>query len=101
MIVRSNPDSTAADKRREYLQGQIEFDPQIKTKIGQFQRKYFNKSMTQIELFDKIREFTGAVASDINDEFFMAVKVKNYDKWKKAVSVFYRNYDFDIDKYLK
>lgn len=96
MVIRNNPDSDPVERRREYLSSNVEFDPQIKTKIGQFQRKYNPSKLNKKELATKISQFVGAIPSDIVDEYFLALKLNNIQMWKAAIKKFYLNWDFDI-----
>jgi hypothetical protein len=98
-VVRDNPNSTKEERRKEYLMSYVEFDPQIKTKIYQFMRKYGNDKEN---LLKNLAAFVSAVKIEgINpDEFFD--NLKNYDirRWKKAVSLFYKNYNLDISSLI-
>lgn len=96
-IVRDNPNSSEEERRREYLTSEIEFDPTIKSKIGQFQRKYEGQ-----DLLKSLAIFVGGIAveGEEPDEFFAALKATDIKKWKKAVKKFYLNYDLKIEKVL-
>ena len=96
-VVRDNPLSSKAERRMEYLSSQVEFDPTIKTKIGQFQREYAGK-----DLLKSLAIFVGGITvkDQEPDEFFAALKKTDIKRWKKAVKKFYMNYDLEIEKLL-
>jgi hypothetical protein len=95
--VRDNLESSPEDKRKEYLSAQVEFDPQIKTKIYQFHQRY-----SQDASQNNLAVFVGAlqVADDPSDDFFSALKEKDLKRWKRAVKLMYLNYRFDISAIL-
>jgi hypothetical protein len=98
--IRDNPESSAGECRREYLSSRVEFDPQIKTKIFQFQQKYGGDKE---KIHQNLSAFVGASIQDEieSDEFFMVLKETNRDRWKKAIRIIYRNYDFDLASLLE
>jgi hypothetical protein len=98
--IRDNPDSSKEDRRREYLSAQVEFDPQIKTKIYIFNQKY---GTDPENIRKNLAAFVAAVSvDDINpDEFFLALKNTDLRKWKRAVKLMYLNYQFDISDLLR
>lgn len=95
--VRDNPDSTKQERRREYLMSYVEFDPQIKTKIYQFQQKY---GKDKENLLKNLAVFVGAVKLEgsKSDEFFETLRDYDIKRWKKAVSLIYQNYNLDISE---
>ena len=99
-VFRDNPDSSKEDKRKEYLSSVVEFDPQIKTKIFQFRNKY---GSDKENIRHNLAIFVGAVKVDDKqgDEFFMALKNTDIKRWKKAVKLFYLNYELDVSDLLK
>ncbi len=96
-IIRDDPTSPKEAKRREYLTSQVEFDPTIKTKITQFQKKYKGK-----DLIKYLPIFVGAIKvnGEEPDEFFNALKLTDIKRWKRAVKKLYLNYDLDIEHIL-
>jgi hypothetical protein len=98
--IRDNPESSSGECRQEYLSSQVEFDPQIKTKIFQFQQKY---GQDKEKIHQNLSAFVGASIQEgvESDEFFMVLKETNRNKWKKAIRIIYRNYDFDIASLLE
>jgi len=96
-IIRDNPLSSKEDRRLEYLSAEVEFDPTIKSKITQFQKKYAGKDLQK-----SLAIFVGAiqVGDDKGDEFFLALKKTNMKQWKRAVKKFYLNYELNIDTLL-
>ena len=98
--IRDNPDSSKDDRRREYLSANVEFDPQIKTKIHTFHHEY---GTDPENIRKNLAAFVAAVSVDgINpDEFFLALKNTDLIKWKRAVKLMYLNYDFDISDLLR
>jgi len=99
-IIRDNPESSKEDRRREYLSANVEFDPQIKTKIYVFNQKYGGD---EASLRKNLAAFVAAVPlTDVKpDEFFLALKLTDLRKWKRAVKLMYLNYKFDITELLK
>jgi hypothetical protein len=99
-VIRDNPESSPESRRSEYLSSQVEFDPQIKTKIFQFQEKY---GYDEENIHKNLAAFVGAALQDDiqPDEFFMNLKKTDLSKWKKAVRVIYKNYNFDISSLLR
>lgn len=99
-FYRDNPNSTKQERRNEYLTSAVEFDPTIKTKIFDFRDK--NKSSDPKEMLKELAIFVGAVLVDNKkpDEFFMALKITDLKRWKKAVKLFYQYFDFNVDKLL-
>jgi len=97
--IRNNPESSPEDRRREYLSAQVEFDPQIKTKIYQFNEKYGND---QDNIQKNLAVFIGAlqVTEDKPDQFFLALKMTDIKRWKHAVKLMYLNYKFDVSTIL-
>ena len=96
-IIRDNPLSSKEDRRLEYLSAEVEFDPTIKTKITQFQKKFSGKDLQK-----SLAIFVGAVQIEgqSGDEFFLALKKTNIKQWKRAVKKFYLNYDLNIENLL-
>jgi hypothetical protein len=99
-MIRDNPESSSGECRQEYLSSQVEFDPQIKTKIFQFQEKY---GEDKEKIHQNLSAFVGASIQEgiDSDEFFIALKETNRYKWKKAIRIIYRNYDFNIASLLE
>lgn len=98
--LRDNPNSDKKDKRKEYLISQVEYDPQIKTSIHRFQDKYG-------EDIDNLRKNIAAFVGAINvegikpNEFFITLRNNKIKSWKKAVKLFYQNFNLDISSLLK
>lgn len=99
-VIRDNPKSSTKDRRSEYLSAQVEFDPQIKTKIFQFQEKY---GCDKKNIHKNLAVFVGAVLQEgiDPDEFFINLKKNDLERWKKAARLIYKNYDFDISYLLR
>jgi hypothetical protein len=99
-IVRDNPESDPEERRSEYLSSRVEFDPQIKTKIFQFQEKY---GSDKENIHKDLAAFVGAFLQESiePDEFFVNLKKTDLEKWKKAVGLIYKNYNFDISSLLR
>ena len=97
--VRNNPESSPEDRRREYLSAQVEFDPQIKTKIYQFNERYGDD---QENIHKNLAIFVGAtqVTEAQPDPFFLALKTTDIKRWKQAVKLMYLNYRFDVSALL-
>jgi hypothetical protein len=99
-VVRDNPDSSKEDRRREYLSAQVEFDPQIKTKIYVFNKMY---GSDKENLRKNLAIFVGAlqVTEQKPDEFFAALKATDIRRWKNSVKLMYLNYQFDVSSILR
>jgi hypothetical protein len=98
--VRDNPESSPEEKRNEYLTQDVEFDPQIKSRIFLFNEKYENSNINETR--KNLAIFTGGIESEEEpDEYFLALKNTDPQKWRKAVKIFYRNYSFDWGSFLK
>ncbi len=98
--IRDNPESSQEDRRREYLSAIVEFDPQIKTKIYLFNQKY---GEDRENMRKNLAAFVAAVPMDDvpADGFFSALKKTDLRRWKRAVKLFYLNYQFDISDILR
>jgi hypothetical protein len=99
-VIRNNPESSPEDRRREYLSSAVEFDPQIKTKIFQFRKKYGGDKEN---IRKNLAGFVGAANMEgiSPDDFFKALKQTDIRRWKKAVKLFYLNFGFDVSSLLK